>query len=74
MTNRLPAITRPGSTPAMNSFGIETVWNTPYFSTASGGGCMPSAAMPKITIGIDGGMMMPRLPDEAVMEEATPLS
>ena len=43
----------------MNSFGIDSESNWPNFSTASGGGAMPSAAMPKMTIGIDGGMMMP---------------
>ena len=58
----------------MNSLGMETDWNTPYFSTASGGGCIPSAEMPKITMGIEGGMMIPRLPEEAVIAEAMPLS
>ena len=31
---------------------------------------MPSAAIPKITIGIEGGMMMPRPPEAAVTAEA----
>ncbi len=74
MISRLSEITRPGKTPAIKSFGMETDWKTPYLSTASGGGCMPSAAIPNITIGIDGGMMIPRLPDDAVIAEASPLS
>ncbi len=70
MISRPPAITMPGTTPATNSLGIDSEANWPNFSTASGGGFMPSAEMPKITIGIDGGMMMPRPPEAAVTADA----
>ena len=70
MIKRLPAIRKAGMKPAINSFGIETVWNTPCCSTASAGAGMPRAAMPKMISGMEGGITMPRPPDEAVIAEA----
>ena len=58
----------------MKSVAIETVWNGPNSAIASAGGAMPRAAMPKITIGIEGGMTMPRPPADAVTAEAKPRS
>ena len=68
--SRKPAITTPGMTPAMNSFGIDSVWKSPCMATASGGGCSPMPEIPKITIGIDGGITTPSPPEEAVIAEA----
>ena len=50
----------------MNSLLIETVWKGPNFSIASGGACRPMAEMPKITMGIEGGMTIPSPPALAV--------
>ena len=70
MIKRLSASSRPGKIPAMNSLGMETDWNSPNLSTASGEGFIPSAEMPKITMGMDGGMTTPRPPDDAVIADA----
>ena len=54
----------------MNSFGIDRLANSPCRATAAGGICRPMAATPKITIGMEGGMMMPMPPDAAVTAPA----
>ena len=70
MINRLSASSRPGKMPAMNSFGMDTDWNSPNLSTASGEAFMPKAEMPKMTMGMDGGMTTPRPPEDAVIADA----
>ena len=70
MTISASAITSPGMAPAMNSLGMDRPANSPCFCTASTGTCRPMAEMPKITMGMDGGMMMPMPPDAAVTAPA----
>ena len=70
MISRLSASSSPGKTPAMNSLGMDTDWNSPNVSTASGDGFMPRAEMPKMTMGMDGGMTTPRPPEDAVIADA----
>ena len=70
MIIKLIEITRPGKKPATKSLGMDTVWNCPNFATASGGGIILMPEIPKITIGIEGGITTPRPPEDAVIAEA----